>query len=392
MQHKEAKLAKRYDIPGRSRAFTDTVYSGACENRQDKFDLLRMADQQHFPPQPEYRVFFGELHGHSNLSDGHVDIDTYFQTLRDKAGLDFAALTDHDHGGVGYAELWGEKWERIKAEVKRYNDPGKFTTILAYERDSYPWYNNMVVYFDNYDAELLRGEHDGELTREELHTWLARPDLIMVPHDTNTISAGADFLSMEPADMTPLIQVYSRHNCSERYDPQLFSGSDCEGGHWIDALERGAKMGCIASSDDHSGTNGLILTDKSYPHNYPGICCVWAKENTLPAIFEALKARRCYASMGGRITLDFRIDGHYMGEEIEDPGERYVFFRISAEEPVDMVTIVKNGRDYIRLQNMDAYTLIDYRKERSVDYYYIRARLKDGRMVWSSPIWVGTDE
>jgi len=57
-----------------------------------------------------------------------------------------------------------------------------------------------------------------------------------------------------------------------------------------------------------------------------------------------------------------------------------------------MVTIVKNGRDYIRLQNMDAYTLIDYRKERSVDYYYIRARLKDGRMVWSSPIWVGTDE
>ena len=53
------------------------------------------------------------------------------------------------------------------------------------------------------------------------------------------------------------------------------------------------------------------------------------------------------------------------------------------------VAVVKNGRDYIVLQKKSEMTLFDYRKEQAVDYYYVRARLKDGRMAWSSPIWVG---
>ena len=93
--------------------------------------------------------------------------------------------------------------------------------------------------------------------------------------------------------------------------------------------------------------------------------------------------------MGGRITLDFRINGHMMGEEIGDSDERVLFYRIEADGELDTVTVVKNGRDYIVLQKKSEMTLFDYRKEQAVDYYYVRARLKDGRMAWSSPIWVG---
>ena len=42
--------------------------------------------------------------------------------------------------------LWDGKWDIIREKTAEYNEPGKFTTILAYERDSYPWYNNLVVY------------------------------------------------------------------------------------------------------------------------------------------------------------------------------------------------------------------------------------------------------
>jgi hypothetical protein len=147
-------------------------------------------------------------------------------------------------------------------------------------------------------------------------------------------------------------------------------------------------MGCVAGSDDHGGTNGLILSDKSYPNCFPGITGVWAKENTLPAIFEALKARRCFAFMGGRISLDFRLNGHYMGEEIAEDSERALYFKIEADGEIDTVTVVKNGRDYIVFEGKTEQLFFDYRKEQDTDYYYIRARLKDGRMAWSSPIWV----
>ena len=53
------------------------------------------------------------------------------------------------------------------------------------------------------------------------------------------------------------------------------------------------------------------------------------------------------------------------------------------------VTIVKNSRDYLILGNKTEQMLFDHRRERDVDYYYLRVKLKDGRMAWTSPVWVG---
>ena len=171
MNHPDKYQAKRYDTAGRCAEFTDIVY-GECFDDADQLKAAMRASTHKFdPPAPTLKVFVGEMHGHTNLSDGKPDIDTYFRNIRDIAQLDFAALSDHDHGGVGRPTLWAgspSKWDLIREKVKEYNAPGTFSTLLAYERDSYPFYNNMVVYFRDHDAELIRGERDGELTETEL--------------------------------------------------------------------------------------------------------------------------------------------------------------------------------------------------------------------------------
>ncbi len=122
MTHPDRKLAKRFDIPGRSAAFTDLVYGGT----EGSWDKIREDQKRRMPEKPQYSVYFGELHGHTNLSDGGPSIDDYFTGLRDRAGLDFAALSDHDHGGVSKPELWDAgKWELTKQKVKEYYQPGK---------------------------------------------------------------------------------------------------------------------------------------------------------------------------------------------------------------------------------------------------------------------------
>lgn len=388
MEHKERKLARRIDTPGRARCFTDPVYERKSDSPKEVWERILKAQASFYPEPSEYNIYFGDIHGHSNCSDGFPSVDQYFKQLRDVAKLDFGALADHDHGGVGEDPLWYGKWDLIKQKTAEYNDPGKFTTILAYERDSYPWYNNLVVYYNNYDGEMLRGEHDGEITREELHRYLQRDDLILVPHDTGLLSPGADFLSLELEDMTPLIQVYSRGTHQERFDPVFLRNSACEGGYWQDALRRGARMGAMASSDDHDGHNGTTLENRCFLEKYPGLTAVLAKENTLPAIFEALKARRCYALMGGRIYMDFRINGHYMGEEFTSNEDRSIYYRIEADGPIDYVTIVKNCRDYVIVQNVGEQVFFDYSQENDTDVYYLRLKMKDGRLAWSSPIWV----
>lgn len=391
MEHKERKLARRIDTPGRARCFTDPVYERKGESAKEVWDRIINEQKKFYPKPSEYNIYFGDIHGHSNFSDGFPTIDEYYTHIKDVAKLDFGALADHDHGGVGKDPLWNGKWDIIRKKAAEYNEPGKFTTILAYERDSYPWYNNLVVYYNNYEGEMLRGEHDGEITRKELHSYLKREDLLLVPHDTGLLSPGADFFTLELEDMTPLIQVYSRGTHQERYEPEFLRNSACEGGYWQDALKRGARMGAMASSDDHDGNNGLILDDRDFLERYPGLTAVLAKENTLPAIFEALKARRCYALMGGKIKMDFRINGHYMGEEFSTNEDKTIYYKIEADGIIDTVTVVKNCRDYVIIQRTGEQVFFDYSQENDTDVYYLRVRLMDGRLAWSSPIWVSKE-
>ena len=101
MNHPDKYVAKRYDTPNRSKAFTDIVYrSETDETKAAIWSNLDSVQRSLDPPAPELVPLVGEMHGHSNLSDGEPDIDTYFSNIRDLAKLDFAVLTDHDHGGV----------------------------------------------------------------------------------------------------------------------------------------------------------------------------------------------------------------------------------------------------------------------------------------------------
>ncbi len=399
MNHPDKYLAKRYDTPNRSAAFTDAVYHKADATGADLNAAWRSLD----PPAPTLVPLVGEMHGHTNLSDGRPDIDTYFRNIRDLARLDFAVLTDHDHGGVGKPALWeggdaSSKWDLIRAKAAEYCEPGKFSTLLGYERDSYPFYNNLVLYFCDADAEMVRGVRDGELTEDELVALLAREDVITCPHDTYSFTSNADFIALPTELHTPFIEVISRGDAAEYMgNPAGATYACCEGGYWQDALRKGSKMGVIGGSDDHRGMNGRVDDSLLYPQKYPGVTGVWARENTPAAIFEALMAKRTYAfmmgestgEMGGRMEIDFRINGHFMGEVITRPESRdlHIFYRVKADVAIRRVTLVKNCRNYVAL-SAASELILDYKQENATDYFYLRVELADGRFGWTSPIWV----
>lgn len=401
MKHPEKYIAKRYDTPNRSKEFTDTVYSGESDVHSVLWGRMMAAQRSLDPERPDLIPLVGEMHGHTNLSDGRTDIDTYFKNIRDLAKLDFAVLTDHDHGGVAKPELWvgsPSKWDLIKQKADEYCEEGKFSTLLGYERDSYPFYNNLVLYFRDRDPEMVRGIRDGEFTADELRALLAREDVIACPHDTYSLNSNADFLALPLELITPFIEVISRGDAAEYMgNPCGATYACCEGGFWQDALRRGAKMGVIGGSDDHSGMNGRMNPNGSYPGKFPGVTGVWATENTPAAIFEALRAKRTFAymmgdpagAMGGRVQIDFRVNGHYMGETISRAENRdlTVFYRVEADVPVKCVTLVKNCRNYVALAAASE-VILDYKQETATDVFYLRVELADGRYGWTSPIWV----
>ena len=90
------------------------------------------------------RLYFGDIHGHSEFSDGKYLLDIIYENTINDNYLDFASITDHGFmiplykpnlflRLLKYLLLWGGPWERIKELNNLYYTPGKFTTILGFE-------------------------------------------------------------------------------------------------------------------------------------------------------------------------------------------------------------------------------------------------------------------
>lgn len=67
---------------------------------------------------PEVRTLWGELHGHTLLSDGRGTLKEYYEYAKLVAALDVCAVTDHDF------MLSDEAWAQSKAVTNAYNAAG----------------------------------------------------------------------------------------------------------------------------------------------------------------------------------------------------------------------------------------------------------------------------
>ena len=137
---------------------------------------------------------------------------------------------------------------------------------------------------------------------QSLFDELRHRDALVVPH----IGGRPASLAFHDPDLEPVIEIYSAWGQFE----------------WLlrEAIERGYKVGFVAGSDDHKGRPGASYPGSSSFGVYGGLTCVLARTLTREGIWEAIKARRCYATSGQRIALSVQADGHPMGSEFSVSG------------------------------------------------------------------------
>jgi hypothetical protein len=352
---------------------------------------------------PSLQLYWGDIHSHTDFSDdGYGLPEAAFQHARDVARLDFYATTDHTYReGIEYTDA---EWERTRQLVNEYYRPGEFATLLAYEWTIITPYGHHNVYFRGTEDEILRGEDYPTL--EELWAALEGKEALTIPHHTGKIFKEQDTAvdwSYRHKEFQTTVEIYSRQGQSEYYDPshplsyeQFYSSaSSVDGPHYArDAWVAGQQLAVIASSDCHSARPG---------RPYTGLAAVYAENLTREAIFDAIAAKRTYGTTGLRILLDFKVDGHMMGEsyEVELPHSPTIEARVVGTDPLDFVEVVKyDGITYTVPYSVTQpasrevnFTYVDSNLNRR-GLYYLRVQQTNqvsGRIVmaWSSPVWVG---
>lgn len=296
------------------------------------------------------RFFRGNLHTHSNVSDGALPPEEVCRRYRDQ-GYDFIALTDHFVGRYGYpiVDTTGFRSDR-------------FTTILGAELHSGAQANGEIWHilavglpadFAPSRAPDFRPVEDQETGPELAARAAAAGAFVAIAHPQWSGLTLADARSLEAAHA---VEVYN-HGCRVGCDrADGFAIADL-------LLTEGRQLSLIATDDAH-------FTE---PDHFGGWVMVKAAENSPEALLAALKAGHFYATEGPEIR---RIE--IVGDALE-------------VECSAAATVILQGRGSAAVarhgQSMTRVRLpLDGRCAASP---WLRVTVVDaaGRRAWSNPHW-----
>jgi len=336
------------------------------------------------------RIRFGDLHGHSNLSDGTGTPEDYFRYARTAAGLDFVSLTDHDHWGIPFLDARPELRARIRRAAEAAHEPGHFVTLHGYEWTSWLYGHRHVLYFDDGGGPWMSSLSPEFETPEQLWAALRGKPAMTLAHHSAGGPIATDWSIPPDPELEPLTEVVNVHGSSEAPDSPGPIYAPVAGNFVRDALNRGYALGFVGSGDSHDGHPGLAHIGSASG----GLAAVVAEDLTREGLRRALQDRRTYATNGPRILLDVKLAGHAMGRSLavaslgDEPG---LVVDVVGTAELDRVDIVRSGAVVASAEGEGrSDLLISYpvRALRAGEYVYVRVVQRDGGAAWSSPFFL----
>ncbi|MEA3476765.1 MAG: DUF3604 domain-containing protein, partial [Bacteroidota bacterium] len=353
-----------------------------------------------------YSLVYGNLHEHSNNShcwpagtDGELHDDYRFGMFSE--AYDFVGISDH---GASTNEVFWRKNIRI---ADFYNEPGYFVGIPATEwtLQSDPDFEGIqsgaghynVIFASAEDArKFIRNKHEiisakcpDTTVVPELWDLLRQRkiDCVTIPHHPADEVHPVDWDVYDEKFVTVVELFQCRGNSEYPGCPREINLTRHRATKYKKAFvdyalsEKKHKMGFIASGDHNS--MGI------------GVAALWVKELSRKGILEALKNRRCFATTGDKIIVDFRINGYITDTVAETKSAPELTINIKAERELEKIEILKNSTVIKEFKTQNSETAFnktfvdeDYQNESEVLYYYIRATQENNEIAWSSPIWV----
>jgi hypothetical protein len=317
----------------------------------------------------EHGRYWGDLHGQSGETVGTNTVESYFRFARTKAMVDFAGHQGNDF------QITQEVWNEIRHQANSQNEEGAFVALVGYEwSGNTPSGGDRNVYYPADDGPLHRSSHEliddtSDIETDcphvrDLYQALQDQDALLIPH------VGGRYANLDWHDprLEPVIEVYSNWGEFEWFLKQ--------------ALENEYRVGFVAGSDDHKGRPGAAHPGRGAFGVYGGLTCVLAKGLTRASLFEALRARRCYATTGQRIILDVRANGHLMGGEIATTEPPLLEVAVIGTAPVERVDLMRGTTEVYRFpESVDRDT-----SKIRVAWSGQRIRARNRRLVWDGSV------
>jgi hypothetical protein len=124
---------------------------------------------------------------------------------------------------------------------------------------------------------------------------------------------------------------------------------------------------------------------------------VIAENSSREALLDALRRRHTYAATSN-LLLDYRMNvagsTYLQGDVVAARETPEIWARIAGSGPLKKVDVIRDNQ-YVYAQEPRGETFeLRWRENAALPpgehYYYVRVEQQDGRMAWSSPVWIRT--
>ena len=340
----------------------------------------------------EMNLYFGQLHSHTNLSDGQGSIDEAYQYAEKNANLDFMAVTDHSnwYDNDTKANLAdgsaSQAWNKGKETADKYNRDGEFVAIYGYEMTwsgSTGGYGHMNTF--NTPGFETRSNKSMDLKTYYNTLKTQQQSLSQLNHPGKTFGDFSDFSHYDTAidELVTLVEVGNGEGAirSSGYFPSYE--------YYTRALDKGWHVSPTNNQDNHKGKWGNANTAKTV---------IEAEDLSRDSLYDAIRERRTYATEDENLRISYKVNGNTMGSILEDTDS--LEFNINVEDPdandnIKKISIIGDGGKVIKsIDNINSNEKqITFSLDSNVSsYYYVRVDQEDKDIAVTAPVWVGERE
>ena len=351
----------------------------------------------------DYGLYFGQLHAHTNLSDGTGTVEQAFEHAADVPNLDFLALTDHSNSfegqsglpSAGTTHLGDENAEEVNASWAEGREGAR--AITAQEGDFVGIYGFEMTWsggapghintfnsegFENRNAAPYKKGDNYEVLEAYYDTLNANPETIsQFNHPGDTFGDFMDFALYDPVidNQITLIEVGNGEGAigSSGYFPSY--------SYYTRALDKGWHVAPTNNQDNHKGNWGDSNTARSV---------VLSDGLSEEAIYDAMKNYRVYATEDNDLSILYSLNGNAMGSILDEQEKIHITAEIS--DPTDTAgetkveVIVNGGQTLAEKTFTGGSATVEFDNlSTGYGYYYLRVTQADKNIAVTAPVWTG---
>ncbi|NLZ55487.1 MAG: CehA/McbA family metallohydrolase [Clostridiaceae bacterium] len=355
-----------------------------------------------------FRHYRGQIHSHTNFSDGAGSLHDAYTYAANAEYIDFFSLADHSNyfdtdGNLGdmYDEKSGlvspldsqlKKWEHYKQIADSYNNPGYFATLFGYEMT---WTKSGANYghINTYNTDgFVSRNHPVYNDKSESKGLLAYYELLADVSTKNPLSFSQ---FNHPGSTFGTFDDFAHYTPEYNKNLKLIEVGNGEGkvgsnGYWrsydqyTKALDKGWKLAPSNNQDNHKGKWGDANDTRTV---------VIADALTREAVVQAILDLRVYATEDKNQTIDFYVDGNIMGSTIEAGNEIRVKVDVADsdwDDVIQKVEIIGQGGQVLYAKEANA-NIVSFETTlvNTSPYYYVRVTQVDGELAVTAPVWTG---